>query len=274
MARSAAGRAELAAEALEMFLRHRPAARSGTEAEAQTGGQGANAGTAEHPLAGRPKSQQLRNDNPRPSGPGSDAALLGGGRAPLRLPNTDWLLHRLEVAGPAATVAAFRRAASGAGTIPWRLDLDNLEEDWFHRLVDPADRTLSLAGARMLAGQIREAVERRQAIAVSRVGRSRACPFDLHALVPVPADILHLGPDHPDALAWLWRHWGTTEALRHVAPDTAGKPWAGHETEAGHAALRLVFWSADWTPWRAMARIRADWPSLRLELKPDYTTGA
>jgi hypothetical protein len=43
-------------------------------------------------------------------------------------------------------------------------------------LIDPVSRSLSLAGARVLAGQLREAVERRNAIAVSRVSRSALAP--------------------------------------------------------------------------------------------------
>ena len=58
--------------------------------------------------------------------------------APLRLPHTDWLAHRLAVTGPVTILmSAFRAAASGAGTIPWRLDGDSLEEDWFHLLAQP-----------------------------------------------------------------------------------------------------------------------------------------
>ena len=57
------------------------------------------------------------------------------------------------LSGPAAGVSAFQHAASGAGTIPCRLDLDSLQEDWFHRLVDPANRSLSLAGALVLPVQ-------------------------------------------------------------------------------------------------------------------------
>ena len=75
----------------------------------------------------------------------------------------------------------------------------------------------------MLAAELRDAVARRHALAVARVGRSTACPFDLHALVPVPADVLRLGPDHPDALPWLWAHWGTTQALRHVVASSVGQ---------------------------------------------------
>ena len=90
---------------------------------------------------------------------------------------------------------------------------------FFRLLGAPQPRELSLAGARILAQQLCGAVDRRHAVAVSRVEQSQACPIDLHALLPVPAHILALGPDEPEALAWLWEHWGTTEALRHVAVE-------------------------------------------------------
>jgi hypothetical protein len=197
----------------------------------------------------------------------------GGARvAPLRLPHTDWLQHRLTISGPEEKVAAFRLEAAGAGIIPWQLDVDALAEDWFLLLAAPPapqQRTLSLAGARVLAGQLREAVAARHEAACARVGRSRACPFDLHALLPVPEVILRLGPDHPEALSWLWRHWGTTEALRHVAedPGAAGDPL---HAAAGEAVLRVDFWSADWTPWRALLRLREAWPALRFDIRPSY----
>jgi len=75
--------------------------------------------------------------------------------APLRLAHPDWLHHRLLVAGPAADLATFRQAAAGAGTIPWQLDLDRMEEDLFHLLVAPPPRAGALT-------------------APSRPGRSRA----------------------------------------------------------------------------------------------------
>ena len=263
MGRSVAGQAERAADALEAFIRNRlPAAADKLAPDTPT---------VAHPAAGAPtrdRQAPLRwqaAPDLRSRSPARDAA-----GAPLRLAHPDWLRHRLWVAGPTTDLRAFREAASGAGTIPWRLDLDSLQEDWFHLLITPVRRSLSLDGARVLSAQLREAVERRHAIAVARVGRHRVCPLDLHALVPVPADILALGPDHPNALAWLWRHWGTTEALRHVAPDIAGRPWLEHEPAAGEDSFRLAFWSADWTPWRALARIRADWPTLHLEVQPDY----
>ena len=137
-----------------------------------------------------------------------------------------------------------------------------MEEDLFHLLVappPPQPRTLSVAGARVLAGQLRDAVGRRHERAVARVGASQACPFDLHALVAVPNTVLRLGPDDPIALAWLWEHWGTTEALRHVAEEVAtgqAEPWRS-ALAAGQDGLYVAFWSADWTPWRA----RQCWPS-------------
>jgi hypothetical protein len=186
--------------------------------------------------------------------------------APLGRPHPDWLHHRLTVSGPAADRTGFRAAAAGAGSIPWQLDWDRLTEDWFHWLVSPPapqQRTLSLAGARVLAGQLREAAARRHALAVARVGHSRACPFDLHALIPVPDRLLRRGPDDPASVAWLWEHWGTTQALRHVAAESPG-PRTARRQDA------LTFWSADWTPWRALAQLRQRWPALRFDLRPTY----
>jgi hypothetical protein len=140
----------------------------------------------------------------------------------MRLAHTDWLHHRLTITGAADRLAALRRAAAGAGIIPWQIDLDRMEEDVFHLLVAPPRpqlRTLSVAGARVLAGQLHEAVGRRHEHAVAHVGVSQACPFDLHALVPVIDEVLQLGPDDPAAFALLWEHWDTTQPLRHVAED-------------------------------------------------------
>ena len=186
----------------------------------------------------------------------------------LCLPDTDWLQHRMTIRGPVAELARFRAAAAGAGVIPWQLDFEQLQEDWFHRLMAAPSRTLSTSGARILAQQLREASERRHALAVAQVGRSRACSFDLHALQPVPVSILALGPDHPQALAWLWQHWGTTQALRHVV--VLAEPHEPEAVRAGQAVLRLGFWAADWTPWRALAALAANWPQLRFETWPLY----
>ena len=188
----------------------------------------------------------------------------------MRLPTPDWLHHRLTITGAAAEVGRFRQAAAGAGIIPWHLDLERMEEGYFHLLVASEQRSLSVAGARIFARQLRDSVGRRHDLAAARVGRSQACPFDLHALLPIPTEILLLGPDEPRALAWLWEHWGTTEALRHVAEevDRVQVDAAGRGGPEAH--LRLSFWSADWTPWRALKHLRSAWPTLRFEVRPTY----
>jgi hypothetical protein len=90
--------------------------------------------------------------------------------------------HRLLVTGPAADLVRLRSAAAGAGTVPWHLDFDHMEEDLFHLLVAPPARTgaleyrarsLSLAGARILAGQLRTAAERRHGLAIAQIGHSQ-----------------------------------------------------------------------------------------------------
>ncbi len=192
----------------------------------------------------------------------------GGGPLPAVVPaHPDWLFHHLRIEGPAEAVAAFRETASGAGIIPWHLYFDRVEEDAFLRLAAPQGqaRTLSLEGARMLAAELRDAVARRHALAVAPVGHDKRCCFDLHALVPVPSDLLRLGPDHPDALRGLWQHWGTTDTLRHVAPAPDRT-----ETAPAETVFRVSFWSADWTPWQALAAIRARFPGLRVDVQPLY----
>jgi hypothetical protein len=203
-----------------------------------------------------------------------------GHEAPLRLAHTDWLHHHLSVVGPAADLTDFRVAATGAGTVPWCLDLDRMAEDFFHLLAAPPARagslvprvrSLSLAGARILAEQLCAAVARRHALAVGRVGHSRACPFDLHALIPVPESVLRCGPDDPAALDWLWAHWGTTQPLRHVEEVVSGAT-TQERPAAEEGAWAVAFWSADWTPWQALTQMAARWPVLRFDIRPLYNT--
>jgi hypothetical protein len=203
-----------------------------------------------------------------------------GHEARLQLAHTDWLYHRLSVVGPLADLADFCVAAAGSGTVPWCLDLDRMAEDFFHLLVAPPARagslvppvrSLSLAGARILADQLCAAVARRRALAAAQVGHSRACPFDLHTLVPVPDAVLRCGPDDPAALDWLWAHWGTTQPLRHVeevATDAATRK----QLKPGEGTWTVAFWSADWTPWRALTQITGRWPALRFDMRPVYDT--
>ena len=63
----------------------------------------------------------------------------------------------------------------------------------------------------------------------------------------------------------------TTWPLRHVAELPA--PKAGRRPVREPGRLRLGFWSADWTPWPAVARLREDWPALRFDVRPRYDAG-
>jgi hypothetical protein len=300
MTRSAAAKATAAAAALLAWLRDQPApvfaaprgAADPVSAEPQPGVDTASpeAYAAGHPeedtsarraVDGTPVAPLSEVAEPRrdcrvPRSRQTTAPTTGGqitGDAPLRLAHTDWLHHRLTVTGRAGELAAFQAAAAGTGVIPWQLDPDRVAEDFLHLLVAPPpphQRSLSLPGARILAGQLRDAVARRHDLAVARVGRSRACPFDLHALVPVPADILRRGPDDPFSLAWLWQHWGATQALRHVALDPAAEPAPRRRPAEGVGETRISFWAADWSPWQALARIEAGFPALRFALCPEY----
>jgi hypothetical protein len=269
-----AAKASEAADAVLAWLRTQPG-RSGPHPKASEHAHEGNepAGEASEPLA----TPAVAGLGPvvtaeRDSAPGCY-------HQPLRLCHTDWLHHRLLITGPDADLAALRAAAAGAGTVPWEVDFDRAEEDLFHLLaVPPAPvgsltapaRGLSLAGARILAGQLRDAAARRHALAITQVGHSRACPFDLQALLPVPDAMLRRGPDDPAALAWLWAHWGTTQTLRHVAEDTAVRADLQRRTAPGEAVWVLTFWSADWTPWRALAQLAAGWPTLRFVVRPTY----
>ena len=210
---------------------------------------------------------------PKPRGrrPGSALRTVAGRQAP------DWRCHHLTISGPADTVARFAIAARGSGITPWQLDYAALEDDIFVRAVpslarsiaQPAGRrSLTVAGCRILAGQFRERVEAHQAHAAALVGRSVRCPFDLHALLPVPEAILRLGPCHPDALAWLAAHWGVTDRLRQVA--VRDNATAGRRLPRGHTVIGYRFFTHRETPEVAIRAIGAAWPALRvaLQLRP------
>ncbi len=179
-----------------------------------------------------------------------------------------WLYHHLTITGPAGTVETFATAARGAGVVPWQLDGGALEEDVFNLAVaqPPAQRRLTVEGCRILARQVRDRVEARQARAAALVGCSRACPFDLHRLLPVPDAILQLGSNHPKALAWLQEHWGTADKLRQVAGRPDARP--GRRLPRDHTVIGYGFFSAGDTPRIAVAQLAARWPALRFVLQP------
>ena len=179
----------------------------------------------------------------------------------------DWRYHHLTVSGADAAVGDFAAAARGAGVIPWRLDGARLEEDVFTLAVatPPAERRLSVAGCRILARQFRARLEAHHALAVARVGHSLACPLDLHALLPVPDDVLRLGPTDPAALAWMATHWGTTDRLRQVSERPPG---TGRRLPPGHRIVGYGFFTAGETPHTAIAGLAARWPGLDFVLRP------
>jgi hypothetical protein len=179
----------------------------------------------------------------------------------------DWLFHHLTISGPRPTMETFAAAARGSGITPWQLDYAAIEDDIFVRAVSqPANRrSLTVEGCRILARQFREKVELRQARAAALVGQSLACPFDLHALLPVPPAILLLGPTHPETLAWLTTHWGVTDRLRQVS--VRDKATTGRRLPAGHSAVGYSFFTDRETPDAAIRAIGAAWPALRFRLE-------
>ncbi|SHK11699.1 hypothetical protein SAMN02745194_04214 [Roseomonas rosea] len=191
-----------------------------------------------------------------------DAEHSGGEEA---VDHTEWLPFRLTVGGPAATVAAFAAAAAGPGVTPWQIDFAAMEEDVFHRLASryPRAGRLSLEGCRVFAAQLRERAEDRHRQVLVTAEGSRAGPLDLHALLPVPAAVLALGPDHPEARHWLRIHWGTEELRRveRLAATASRRP-------KGQVGLRFGFFAANAAPTAAVRRLAKAWPGLRLDLRP------
>lgn len=192
----------------------------------------------------------------------------GGMAAPVAMDLPPWLRHHLGVSGPDAALAAFVAAARGPGTVPWRHCPAGIEEDALNLLLaqPSAERTLSAAGCRILARQVGMAVEARHAQAVARAGQGRACPLDLHALLPVPDALLGRGPDSPEALGWMRAHWGVTAALRHPARRPAAI--AGPQVPAGCGAAGWSFYTEGGTPHAAVAQLRLRWPTLQFDLAP------
>jgi hypothetical protein len=179
-----------------------------------------------------------------------------------------WLWHHLTITGPAADVAAFAEAARGPGTIPWHLDYAQIEEDISHRAgaARGGRGGLSIEGCHSLARQFRQRIEARDEKAAALIGQSRACPFDLHVLLPVPADILRRGPTDSMSLDWLARNWGTQDALRRIVARP--NPSAGRRLPSGHAVISYGFFTSGETPRAAATQLVARWPVLRFVLTP------
>jgi hypothetical protein len=199
---------------------------------------------------------------PTPKSRGRRPAAMTRAAAP------DWLYHHLTISGPADNIAGFAAAARGSGIIPWPLESAAVEETVFTLAVSQPvrRRQLSVEGCRILARQFSEKVEAHQTRAAALVGVSLACPFDLHTLLPVPADILALGPTHPAAQAWLQTHWGATDRLRQVS--LRDRPGPGRRLPRGHSVTGYGFFTDGETPEAAIAALAARWPMLRFLLQP------
>ena len=79
-----------------------------------------------------------------------------------------------------------------------------------------------------------------------------------------------LGSETPESRLWLWTHWVTLQPLRHVRV-------LEHVADARLKRIARVawaFWPADWTPWRAVARLRQVWSGRIFDIRPHYEDGA
>jgi hypothetical protein len=152
--------------------------------------------------------------------------------------------------------------------IPWHVDYAQLEEDIFHRAVAARGgrNGLSIEGRHILARQFRQRIEARDEKAVALIGQSRACPFDLHVLLPIPAEFLQRGPTDEKSLDWLSWHWGTRDALRKIV--VRPNPSAGRRLPSGHAVISYGFFTTGETPRAAATQLVARWPTLRFVLMP------
>ncbi|MBL7240532.1 transposase [Komagataeibacter rhaeticus] len=206
--------------------------------------------------ADRPAHRARRTKSGSPPG----SSVRTPARQRMLRPAPDWIRTTFTVSGPVDAVARFRVAAQGPGIIPWQVDFDYEQA----RLLAP----MAGKGAQAvtLARLLRQASERLHRIALQhQAAGTPACAFDLHRLVPVPGLILEAGSDSRAAAAWLQAQWGTLLPLRRVEVE------APRDQRARRSA-RLVyrFWSAEWTPWQALERVRTDWPELVFDIRPQY----
>ena len=221
------------------------------------------------PPGSAPDVRKAEDDAPVPQKP---RGRRPRGSAPA-MPETapDFIYCELIVTGPAEAVASFAAAARGPGVTPWALDFDAIEEDIFNLAMaqPPAQRSLTVAGCRVLARQFRARIEARHGqAAAAMIDGSSACPFDLQTVLPVPPEILRLGPAHPAALAWLRRQWGPPESLRKIASLETPRP--GKRLPADHEVISYGFFSRERPPAAAIATIAATWPALTLRLRHQF----
>ena len=190
----------------------------------------------------------------------------------LCLPSPDWLAHRLDGFRADRRPHRFPRRRSRAGVIPgvrrWLTWRRAGSPAWWH--CRSHQRGISVAGAHIVADQLREAVEIRGGIWRSMSPPAGAgLPARFARAHPGAAGDAGRRAERSDVhRSWLWEHRGTTWPLRHVTARPA--PAASRRLPDGPDRMRFRFHAADWSPWPALRQIRARWPALRFDLRPVY----
>jgi hypothetical protein len=67
----------------------------------------------------------------------------------MALPHPDWIGQTVTFTGPEDQLVSLRKAAAGSAIVPWIIDYDRREEDFFHWLAAPKNgrRGVSVAAA-------------------------------------------------------------------------------------------------------------------------------
>lgn len=191
----------------------------------------------------------------------------------LLQPHPDLVRCRLVVeADTSAQIDGFSAAVSGQAGIPWRLDFDHLEDEWFARIVmtnRPERARLSAEAARSLARSLRTAAERRNDAFLG--GRAAPAPFDPMRVVPLPARVLSLGPDDPEAQSVMFDLWGIGREIRRVSllngRSVALRRLFGEPQRRFRWAVE--FWSPGWAPWRLIASLVEQHSALTIRFHGD-----
>ena len=129
-----------------------------------------------------------------------------------------------------------------------------------------ARRNLTVAGCRILARQFRARVEARQAVAVALVGRSLACPLDLHALLPVPDARSAARPDRSGGAGLAGGPLGHHRSAAPGHRAATARPAVGCRQATRSSATGSS--PAGETPQTAIATLAARWPALNFVLRP------
>ncbi|MBO1360255.1 hypothetical protein J2D73_10700 [Acetobacter sacchari] len=131
--------------------------------------------------------------------------------------------------------------------------------------IQAPDRSLTVEGCRILAHQFRLRAEEQhsQVLALAEAGDTR-CPLDLHALLPVPENLLRRGQSDSRSRAWLREQWGVENALRKVVvlPEKKSRSTKSIKSRA----LQYGFFSEKSLPERAVMRLTELWPALNFTL--------